>query len=183
MWRGLNSTRSSAALMAAVALAAVACETDQEHLNLEPGGGPQTIEATAVDYAFEGVPETTAVGSGMTFRNTSDVEAHQLLLVDLPASEDRPVSELAQLSPGELEPLLDHVVGVSLATPGEGGRVASGELTLDEPGRYALLCLVPTGADPDEFMQAGQDHGPLPGVEGGPPHTTHGMYAEVTVED
>jgi hypothetical protein len=127
-----------------------ACETDQEHLNVEPDviEGPQAIEATGVDYRFEDVPDTTAVGSGMTFRNASDVEAHQLILIRLPEDEDRPVTELAQLSREELGPTLDHVVGVSVAAPGEEGRLATGELTFDEPGRYALLCLVPTGADP-----------------------------------
>ena len=184
MWRGRNSTRSSVALAAVLALAAGACETEQQHSNVEPDDGPQTIEAIGVDYAFEGVPETTAVGSGTTFRNGSEVEAHQLILVDLPEDEDRPVSELAQLSLEELGPILDdHVVGVSVAAPGEGGQLASGELTFDEPGRYALLCLVPTGADPDEFVEAVHGFGSLPEAEGGPPHTAEGMYAQVTVEN
>jgi uncharacterized cupredoxin-like copper-binding protein len=184
MGRSLNSARSSAALVAAIALAAGACETDREHLNDEPDaiGGPRTIEATGVDYRFEDVPETTAVGSGMTFRNASDVEAHQLILITLPEDEVRPVSELAQLSPRELGPTLDHVVGISVAAPGEDGRLVTGELTFDEPGRYALLCLVPTGADPDRFVRSAYDQG-LPEVDGGPPHAAEGMYAEVTVED
>jgi hypothetical protein len=179
----LSDLRWSTALLAALVLAAGACATDQEHINVESDAvdGLQTIEATGIDYVFEDVPETTALGSGMTFQNGSDSEAHQLILMSLPEDEDRPVSELARLSPGELGSTLDHMVGISVAAPGEDGRRVTGELTFDEPGRYALLCLVPTGADPDEVMQAGHDPRP-PEIDGGPPHAAEGMYAEVTVE-
>lgn len=184
MWRDLNGGRWSTAPVAELALTAGSCASDPQYVNSESDAvdGPQTIEATSVDYAFEDVPETTALGSGMTFHNGSDREAHQLILINLPEDEERPVPELAQLSPGELGSTLDHTVGISVAAPGEDGRRVTGELTFDEPGRYALLRLVPTGADPDEFMQAGHDPG-LPEVDGGPPHATEGMYAEVTVEN
>ncbi len=41
------------------------------------------------------------------------------------------------------------LAGVSVAPPEAPGNVVEGELVLDEPGRYALLCFIPTGADPD----------------------------------
>ncbi|MGI8874213.1 MAG: hypothetical protein ACR2KP_07795 [Egibacteraceae bacterium] len=44
-----------------------------------------------------------------------------------------------------------------VAPPGEGGFTAVGDGTLSEPCRYLLLCAIPTGADPDEYMTAAKD--------------------------
>jgi hypothetical protein len=62
--------------------------------------------------------------------------------------------------------------------------VAVGDVDLAEPGRYALLCFIPIGADPQEYLDAiAADGGGKPeGVADGPPHFTAGMYAELTVE-
>ena len=49
---------------------------------------------------------------------------------------------------------------------------------LPEPGRYLLLCNVPTGADARAFMNS---TGPGQ-VTGGAPHHFHGMYAGITVQ-
>ena len=176
--------RYPTALMVALALAGAGCEADEEHLDADPGpDGPGTIEVVGVDYAFEGVPESAAVGSGLTFRNDSDVEAHELVLVALPEGERRPVSEIVQLPPPESGPVLDNEVGVSVAAPEEEGRAVAGELTVDEPGRYALLCTMPIGADPDDVVAAASREGGPGELEDGPPHTDEGMYAELTVEE
>jgi len=73
---------------------------------------------------------------------------------------------------------------VLLAPPGGEQIDALGDGTLADPGRYALVCFIPTGVDPDEYLNAppGEGGGP-PVIEGaGPPHADHGMYAELTVE-
>jgi hypothetical protein len=62
--------------------------------------------------------------------------------------------------------------------------VAVGDGTLTEPGRYVLMCFIPTGADPDEYLSAAAaSEGEAPtGVAGGPPHVVNGMYAELHVD-
>lgn len=142
-----------------------------------------TVEVTAVNYAFEGVPETVETGTELTLTNASTDELHELVLVRLPDDEQRPVSELVQLPEAEVEPIMAGLKGVSVAPPESDGMVVEGALVADEPGRYALLCFVPTGADPQEFMDAAAEaEGGPPEVEGGPPHVAHGMFAELTVE-
>jgi hypothetical protein len=67
---------------------------------------------------------------------------------------------------------------VILTAPGETDTVlAVGDGTISEPGRYAVVCLIPVGADPDEVLNS---QGPLEGDA--PPHVVQGMFTEVTVE-
>lgn len=42
-------------------------------------------------------------------------------------------------------------LGVSIALPGEDGIVVEGDTTVTEPGRYAIVCFIPVGTDPEEF--------------------------------
>ncbi len=44
------------------------------------------------------------------------------------------------------------------------------------------MCVVPTGADPDEYMAALPESDGAPQVEGGPPHIVHGMIGGVTAQ-
>ena len=72
---------------------------------------------------------------------------------------------------------------VLLQAPGSSDVIpAVGDGTLSEPGRYLVICAIPTGADPMEYLEAAaqSEEGP-PEVEGGPPHFVNGMYAEVVV--
>jgi hypothetical protein len=155
----------------------------------DAAGGDDTVPAgtvtiVGVDYAFEDVPAEVPAGTELGFRNNSEEEVHELVLVRLPDVEERGIEELLQLSPEEQEELLgEGLVGVSVAPPGADGTVVEGELVVDEPGRYLMVCFVPTGADPDEFMAAAAESEGPPEVEGGPPHVVQGMYAELTVTE
>ena len=40
------------------------------------------------------------------------------------------------------------------ARPNEDGELVPGDGTLHEPGRYLLVCFIPTRADPDQVMAA-----------------------------
>jgi hypothetical protein len=82
--------------------------------------------------------------------------------------------------------LFSHIPGepsmVLVAPPGEDSIVAFGATTL-APGRYLVVCSIPTGADVEEFMRQAQDStGGPPDVPGGPPHFTAGMFAELLVK-
>lgn len=140
------------------------------------------IEVTAVDFGFENLPETIPAGTTLTLDNESPVELHELVAVRLPDDDERTVEELVA-SPEDLAAYFPSVTTVVIAPPGEAGVAVEGTGRLDEPGRYAIICAIPTGADPAEYMEAAAEaKGGPPEVEGGPPHFVHGMFAEVTVE-
>jgi hypothetical protein len=146
---------------------------------VEAAGDP-TVSIVGEDYAFEEVPERADVGTRLTFRNDAD-EPHELVLLRL--NEDAPpVEEFAQMPPEEGQPYAD-LVGVSIAMPGQPGVMREGELLLDDPGTYVLLCGFPTGVTPEHVKEnfAGPPGGP-PAEEFGPPHVAQGMFATIEVE-
>jgi hypothetical protein len=145
--------------------------------------GDGATEVVAVDYRFEGLPERIDAGTTLTMRNDADHEVHELVAFTIPPEETRSVDELVMLPEGELFTVLPQEPAlVLLAPPGEKATAVVGDGTLPA-GRYLVACAIPTGADPDEFMQAVQEAaGGPPDVAGGPPHFTSGMYAEMVVE-
>jgi hypothetical protein len=142
------------------------------------------IEVVAFDYGYEGIPDSVDAGTVFTLVNTAPAELHEFVALRLPDDEDRPVSELVTLPIEELGAILAvEPAAVLLALP-DGGQMipAVGDGTLAEPGRYAIICMIPTGADPQGYLDAAAaSQGGPPEVEGGPPHIALGMFAEVTV--
>jgi hypothetical protein len=145
---------------------------------------PQTYQVKAQDYAFVDLPRTVAAGSKLELTNTSNKELHEMVVIHLPDSEKRPVSELIKLSDEELgEIATTEPAMVYLAPPSEKGFAAVGDGTVTEKGRYAVLCFIPTGADPAAFLAAANEGGnEPPEVEGGPPHAFNGMFGEIVVQ-
>ena len=130
------------------------------------------------------MPGTVEPGTSFTFTNGSDAEVHELILFHIPEGEDRSIEELLALPEEEANEIVGQPVGVAVALPGEDGEVVEGELTVEEPGRYVMLCFIPVGADPDVVataMAGGPSDGP-PDLGDGPPHAVEGMVAEFTVE-
>jgi hypothetical protein len=159
---------------------------DQETTTTEAGG--ETVDITAVDYDFQGVPDSVPAGTELSFTNGSDGEVHEIVLLRINDDETRSVEELAALPESESEALFTQgpPALVSIALPGEEGMAVVGSPTVAEPGRYALFCFIPTGADPQAYRDLfaappSDDEGP-PDIPGGPPHVTQGMFAELTVE-
>ena len=143
-----------------------------------------TIAVTAVDYAFQGLPASISAGSKVTLTNASAVEAHEFVAIRIPDSETRPVSQLVGLSDEEITEIFGETepATVLIARPGETGMAVVGDGTLFEPGRYAVVCFIPQGADPDEIFGDGPEGPPEDGPpEGGPPHVALGMFAETNV--
>jgi hypothetical protein len=140
------------------------------------------LEIAGTDFAFGGLPESIEAGTELKLVNQSDTELHELVAVRLPDEETRPVEELVTTDMGAVfgagEPAL-----VLLAEPGSDEQiVAVGDGTLSEPGRYVVICMIPEGVDPAEYLAAAaESEGGPPSVPGGPPHAMHGMYAEVVV--
>lgn len=143
---------------------------------------PSAIAVEAVDYGYVGLPSEVAAGTAIDLRNTSETEVHEFVAIRLPDDETRSVAELAQLPPEELAAFFPGLATVLIAPPGEEGFAVEGDGTLTEPGRYAVICVIPTGADPAAYLAAAaESEGGPPDVPGGPPHLVNGMFAEVTV--
>lgn len=146
----------------------------------KPAGGDVTV--TAVDYDYQGLPATVAAGTRIVLHNDSSAELHELIAFRLADSEERTVGDLLELPEEELgAALAGEPATVILAPPTGDGFAVVGDGSLSEPGRYALLCAIPTGADPQAYLDAPEGDGP-PQVDGGPPHFTSGMWAEIQVE-
>ena len=144
---------------------------------------PQTVMVTAIDYAFVDLPSRVKAGTTLALHNDSDAEVHELVAIRLPDDEQRPVAELVQQPPEELAQLFPLVKAVLIAPPSEDGFAVEGTGTLTEPGRYAVICVIPTGADPAEYLTAAAEaEGGPPEVAGGPPHIVQGMFGEIVVE-
>ena len=144
---------------------------------------PAEVVVTAVDYGYEGLPTTVTAGTTIVLENSSGGELHEFVAIRLPDDETRSVEELIQLPPEEFGAFFPFVETVVIAPPGESGFAVEGTGTLTEPGRYAIICAIPTGADPAEYMAAAAEaEGGPPEVAGGPPHFVVGMWAEVVVE-
>ena len=157
-----------------------ACGGDGENAQTTP---PDPVVVTAVDYGFEGLPDTVPTGTTITLKNESNVELHELVAIRLPDDESRSADELMQLPPDELDAFFPLVETVIIAPPGADGFPVEGTGMLEEPGRYLVICAIPTGADPDEYIAAAAEaEGGPPEVAGGPPHLALGMYGEVVVE-
>lgn len=146
---------------------------------------PEVVEVAMTDYAFGGIPESVPAGTKFHIQNASKKEVHELVAFRLPDDEKRPVADLMKLPEAELGPIFGSGMPamVLLAPPGGEQIAAVGDGTLTKPGRYLLMCSIPTGADAEEFMKAAakSSEGP-PAVKGGPPHFVHGMHAEVLVK-
>jgi hypothetical protein len=179
-----HRSRRPAALTvtALVAVGALAAGCGDDADDAEPTTPDAPVEVTAIDYAYVDLPAEVAAGTEFRLVNDSEVEVHEFVAVRLDDDEERTVSELVQLPPAEFGGLLAGVETVIIAPPAADGTVVEGTGVLDEPGRYAIVCVIPTGADPDEYLAAAAEaEGGPPEVDGGPPHIAEGMFAEVVV--
>lgn len=171
-----TTERSVATTTSSAAVTTTAAPTTTKPLPTTP-----TLDVTTKDYAFVGLPTEIDAGTRIQLTNDSPAEIHELVAIRLPNHETRTVEELVQLPEGELAAFFPRVETVILVPPGGDMFTAVGTARLDQPGRYAIICTIPIAADPTEYLQAVAESEGKPEVEGGPPHYTAGMWAEVTV--
>lgn len=144
-------------------------------------GGVLTIALG--DFAFGGLPEAVPAGTKLAVENTSTSELHEIVALRIPDAETRSAAELIALPETELLTAVGPIPAtVLLAAPGAPQVTAVGDGTLAEPGRYLIVCAIPTGVDPAEYLAAAAESDGPPDVPGGPPHFVHGMFAELVVE-
>lgn len=148
----------------------------------EAAGATDVFVVGAVDYAYEDVPATLAVGSRLDIDNRSDLEVHEIVVFRLPDQEARSADALVALPQDELSAIIaGPPTTVLVQGPGGPAIAAVGDGTLGEPGRYLLFCAIPVGADPEEYLTAAAAASGPVDVPGGPPHFTRGMVAELRV--
>lgn len=164
---------------------AAACSSTSDATPVTAKAAPAadgTVEVTAVDFSYVGLPDTVAAGTRLVMTNDSATELHELVAIRVPDDETMSVGDLVKLPMNELGQYLAEPTAVLIAPPTAGSIPVVGDGVLAEPGRYAIICLIPTGADPDEYLKAAAESGGgPPEVDGGPPHIANGMYAEITV--
>jgi len=126
--------------------------------------GFEQIEATGVDYEYEGIPDTLPAGVvAITFSNEGE-ELHEIGLARVNDDVTTPLEELLALPEEEVLSMIEFK-GAAFAAPNE----ADTTFMRLEAGRYGAACFIPKGTTHD--------------TEGsGPPHFTLGMFAEFTVE-
>jgi hypothetical protein len=135
---------------------------------MRPAADATPITITATDYAFAGTDALKAGGDfAVTFKNDGK-ELHELHVAKLAAGETRSADELLADPSAESS---TTAVGHTFACPGTTAEVAG--VALDSPGRYLVLCFIPTGVradtDPAEFDMLGE------------PHAMRGMAVEIDI--
>lgn len=151
---------------------------------VQEADGEDAVVVGMADYGYVDLPERVPAGTTFTVENRSETELHEFVAIRLRDDEGRSAEELVQLPPDQLAALLAEVRTVLLQPPGAPDVIpAVGDGTLAEAGRYLVVCAIPTGADPQEYLEAAaaSEDGP-PQVEGGPPHLVQGMWGELVVE-
>lgn len=172
----MRNTNRLARAGAVVALALLAACGDDV-------SGDTTV--TAVDYKFNNLPKAVKAGSTLTFKNDSTAELHEMVVIPLKDTEKRSIKELVALPESESEQSFAGEPAMVLLAPPGGGQVikAVGDGKLTAKGRYAVICAIPTGANPAAYLAAAaSSQGGPPNVPGGPPHLANGMYGEITVK-
>lgn len=136
---------------------------------MAPEDGAKAITITASEYKFGGTDALKAGGKfAITFENNGK-ELHELHIAKLPDGEKRSMEELFK------DPNVESTtttVGHSFACPGKTAAPAGADLTA--PGRYLVVCFMPTGAtpetDPKDFDSLGM------------PHAMNGMAVEIDID-
>jgi hypothetical protein len=140
------------------------------------------VAITMADFGYGGIPDVITAGTEITVRNDSESELHEIVAVRLPDGDARPIAEIVDT---DLDQLLSAgpPALVILAEPGSDADIVPvGDGALHEPGRYLLICAIPTGVDSAIYLKAtAESNGQKPDVDGGPPHFVHGMYADIEV--
>jgi hypothetical protein len=128
--------------------------------------GWDSLEVAATDYSFAQIPGELPEGVVSFEFVNAGAEVHELLVVRKNDGTTESAEELLAMEEDEAFTKVTMLGEPAFAPPGDGDF----KVVDLEPGEYIVLCAIPTGMTSDD--------GPPPE---GPPHFTHGMFAEFTV--
>lgn len=134
----------------------------------------ESVDVTAVDYAFEDMPDSVDAGALAVSFTNEGAELHEMVVVRINDGVDMTAEELLAL-PEEEALSLATPLGAAFADPGD---TTPAIFDLNEPGNYFIACFIPVGLTPE----AAQDAEATGSELDGPPHFTQGMFAEFTVD-
>jgi hypothetical protein len=141
-----NVLAGFAAMIVAAGLAACGGGTGGSDTATTEAAGGQTLDITAVDYEFEGVPDTLEQGPiTVNFANEGK-EPHMMVLGKLTEGSTMEDAIKAQGQDGTAEE-------VGVITPVEPGADAAAPLKgeISGPGHYFMLCPLKTDDGKDHF--------------------------------
>jgi hypothetical protein len=139
-----------------------------DYVKANCGFGALTVRAT--EYAFRGLPRTLEAGPTVIDFANGGQEWHELSVLRVNDGVAESVAELLALPEADAMSKVT-TTGATFAGPGE-----TGFAVIDlEPGRYVVICYLPTGATAENWarIQSGEHQGA--------PHFTAGMVHELTV--
>jgi len=190
------------AALAVLSLSAVPVGAQSDDPSAEPAMdmSGQTIVVGGTEYRYTNLPTSVPLGTVLTFADMG-AEPHELILNRIDDSVTASLDELMSMAfeqgvDLQAEGLVSDVEGGFLfALP---GMTADGSITLDQEGRYVVLCFVPSGLDMNKLAELGVDIttlGPdtdpstmspeaqayLEEVNSNPPHVAQGMIQEFYV--
>lgn len=124
----------------------------------------ETLEVTAVDYEYDGIPDTLSTGYHVIEFSNDGQEQHEVFAFEI---NDGVTESLDEIFAGPEEEIFGKITPVNAAFAPPGGS-DTGSWNLRTPGNYAVICFIPVGS-------VGETEGD------GPPHFTEGMVQEFTV--
>jgi hypothetical protein len=127
------------------------------------GCGWSEVAVTAVDYGYEGVPETIEAGTAIFTVSNEGAEGHELILFRRNDGVEESFEELL-----EMDDAMEFVefTGAAFAPAGETSSAAA-DL---RAGDYVMVCFIPVGSDASAEQ-----------VGDGPPHFAEGMWTSFSV--
>jgi hypothetical protein len=130
------------------------------------------VQVQAGDDRFMNTPVDPTVGLVLTFRNVGQ-QAHEMVLLrrNDDATAKQTFDDITKMNPADLMKFVT-VVGVLAADPGQE---AQGQITLDQPGDYAIVDLLPVGTT---TAPASPDPSAIPS---GIPNFTKGLVSTFSV--
>ncbi len=168
------------ALLASSLLAACGDDTDNS-ASASAAAEPGVISISMRDFEYDNLPASVPAGTRIEVANVSTTELHEFVVFRLADDDQRDIADIVQ---NDIEAVLTSgpPTAVLIAPPASDEQIpVVGDGTLAEAGRYLVLCAIPTGADPQEYLAAAAESDGPPQVEGGPPHFAQGMFTELTV--
>ncbi len=124
----------------------------------------ETLDVTATDYEYEGIPDELPVGYTVTNFTNDGQEQHEMFAFKINDGVTESLDQIFELPEEEIFGKITPVNAV-FALPGESD---TGSWDLTSPGNYAVVCFIPVGS-------VGESEGD------GPPHLVEGMVQEFTV--
>jgi plastocyanin len=194
--RGLKTTLITAIAVGLLAGSAVGVAAQEA----DTAGEGAVVDVTGVEYAYQNLPTSIPAGTTLAFSNDG-VEFHEMAISRVADGVTESFDELMAINAEGRDLVAEGFVedvGDGQPLFAAPGTTAEGGFTLDQEGRYVILCFIPVGANAAKLAEVGVDLSMLgpdtdpstlsPEAQAvigefmtNPPHFTQGMIQEFVV--